>query len=754
VVSGSGATATYAYTYAAVGIYTATVTATNSVSQVTASTRVTVTNQPPVANAGADQAGFVNQLFTLEGGNSSDPDGHLPLTYRWTQSGGPPVSLSDAGALSTLTFTAPAAPTVLTFRLAVTDSRGLASSAAVTVAVADVAVVALSATNDSPMTPGNNTVLTATTNLTATNVLYTWDFGDGSPITTTQSPAISHVYAGAGSYTATVTATNGAGSRSVSTSVFISPDLYVNPGCSLVQAIEAANSDSPVASCGAGSGEDTIVLTGTVSLLQAYGGSDNALPAITSTITLSGNGFVVSRGVYTPSFRLLLVGNGGRLTLDRVELRNGQPLPGAGGGALVVQAGGVLTVTHSTFANNNAFSSEDGGGAIAVLGNGMASVLNSTFANNLVSTSAGGGAILLRGTAQLFVDGSTFHSNSASMSTGRGGGAIGVVENSSATVRNSTFVGNITFVGNSTTSNVRGPGGGAITLSSSGQLTVINSTFSGNSSQNDGGAIYQTNGGLQIGQSTFTGNTAQGGGGALYSSGGMTTTIEASIFSGNRAGVVFGALSHEIARNISSPTPTLRYNLWGHAGVNTADALYNVMPAGTDIVATANGTRPTALNAILNTTLADNGGPAWSHALLPNSPALDASGACSVDFDQRGVSRLVGGSSLRACDLGAYEFEAAITGLAAINSSPTTLGNATRLTATVTAGSNVGYTWNFGDGSPVVVSGSGAMATYAYTYAAAGSYTATVTATNSVGQVTASTQVTVVPPMPRAGLRM
>ncbi|MFM7583410.1 MAG: PKD domain-containing protein, partial [Caldilinea sp.] len=395
------------YTYMTAGLYTVTVTATNSVGQVTANTQVAVTNQPPVANAGADQSGVVGDSFTLAG-SASDADGHLPLTYRWAQTAGLPIVLNAADTLSPA-FTAPLTPTVLTFRLTVTDSRGLASSGAVTVAVADVAVVALSATNDSPMTPGNNTVLTATTNLTATNVLYTWDFGDGSPITTTQSPSISHVYTGAGTYTATVTATNGAGSRSVPTSVFISPDLYVNPGCSLVQAIEAANSDSPVASCGAGSGEDTIVLTGTVSLLQAYGGSDNALPAITSTVTISGNGFVVSRNsAYTPPFRFLLVGNGGRLTLDRVEMRNGQPLPGAGGGALVVQAGGVLTATHSTFANNNVFSSEDGGGAIAVLGNGMASVLNSTFANNLVSTSAGGGAILLRGTAQLFVDGSTF----------------------------------------------------------------------------------------------------------------------------------------------------------------------------------------------------------------------------------------------------------------------------------------------------------------------------------------------------------
>jgi PKD repeat protein/sugar lactone lactonase YvrE len=732
----SGLSATVAYTYAAVGSYTATVTATNGIGQATASTQVTVTNQPPVADAGADQSGVVGDSFILAG-SVSDADGHLPLTYSWAQIAGLPVVLNAADTLSP-TFTAPATPTVLTFRLAVTDSRGLASSDEVTIAVADVAVVALSATNDSPMTPGNNTVLTATTNLTATNVLYTWDFGDGSPITTTQSPSIPHVYTSAGSYTATVTATNGAGSRSTSTPVFISPDLYVNPGCSLVQAIEAANSDSPVASCGAGSGEDTIVLTGTVSLVQAYGGSDNALPAITSTVTLSGNGFVVSRdGPYTPPFRFLVVGSGGRLTLDRVEMRNGQPPSGAGGGALVVQAGGVLTATHSTFANNNASGTEDGGGAIVVLSNGMANVLNSTFVDNRVSNSAGGGAISLRGTAQLFVDGSTFRSNSAFMPTGFGGGAIGAVEGSSATMRNSTFVGNSTTSGESNT-----PGGGAIALSSTGQLEVLNSTFSGNSSRN-GGAIYKVNGNLQIRQSTFTGNAAQNIGGALYYISGATT-VEGSIFSGNTVGVVGELrLGHEIARNSNSPTPTLGYNLWGHAGVSTTVALNNVTPAGTDIVATSNGTRPTALNAILNTTLADNGGPAWSHALLPNSPAIDASGACSVDFDQRGVSRLVGGSSLRACDIGAYEFETAISGLAAANSGPTLLGSATRLTATVAAGTNVGYTWNFGDGTTIVTTTS----VLEYVYASLGSYTVTLTAVNSIGSATPTTTLVIVSPI-------
>ena len=69
-----------------------------------------------------------------------------------------------------------------------------------------------------------------------------------------------------------------------------------------------------------------------------------------------------------------------------------------------------------------------------------------------------------------------------------------------------------------------------------------------------------------------------------------------------------------------------------------------------------------------------------------------------------------------------------ITTLSASNDSPTTLGQATALTATA-GGSNIGYVWSFGDGgSPV----SGALVTH--TYGLAGHYTATVTATNSVSR--------------------
>ncbi len=85
------------------------------------------TNQAPIANAGPDQVVTTNSPVTLNGSGSDDPDNNDPITYQWTQTAGTSVSLSSS-TVANPTFTSPAASGLLTFRLVVTDSLGLASA--------------------------------------------------------------------------------------------------------------------------------------------------------------------------------------------------------------------------------------------------------------------------------------------------------------------------------------------------------------------------------------------------------------------------------------------------------------------------------------------------------------------------------------------------------------------------------------------------------------------------------------------------
>ncbi len=64
----------------------------------------TLSNVPPVARAGADQAVTTGSLVTLDGATSSDADGH-PLTYAWTFTSRP------AGSAATLAASTTATPT-------------------------------------------------------------------------------------------------------------------------------------------------------------------------------------------------------------------------------------------------------------------------------------------------------------------------------------------------------------------------------------------------------------------------------------------------------------------------------------------------------------------------------------------------------------------------------------------------------------------------------------------------------------------
>ncbi len=97
---------------------------------------ITNVNNPPVADAGADQTLNENSVVYLTGSASSDPDGDL-LTYSWTQIAGSPVSLADPTTVGQ-SFTAPfvsAGGETLTFELMVDDGYGGTSTATVNVNV-------------------------------------------------------------------------------------------------------------------------------------------------------------------------------------------------------------------------------------------------------------------------------------------------------------------------------------------------------------------------------------------------------------------------------------------------------------------------------------------------------------------------------------------------------------------------------------------------------------------------------------------
>lgn len=96
-------------------------------------------NAAPVSRAGADQTVQSGAAVTLDGSLSSDADPNTSLGYAWTQTGGTPVTLSNANAVQP-TFTAPnlavgAQAAQLTFQLTVNDRTvsSTADSVAITV---------------------------------------------------------------------------------------------------------------------------------------------------------------------------------------------------------------------------------------------------------------------------------------------------------------------------------------------------------------------------------------------------------------------------------------------------------------------------------------------------------------------------------------------------------------------------------------------------------------------------------------------
>jgi hypothetical protein len=294
---------------------------------------------------------------------------------------------------------------------------------------------------------------------------------------------------------------------------------------------------------------------------------------------------------------------------------------------------------------NNGSLTVNGRGVVRISANHTSGVLqidagaNATL-NELIITEGNndkGGGIDNNGTVNL--NSATVSENSVNGSGLRGGGIYNAT-GAAITVTNSTISGN--------SANASNTGGGGIYNATGAAVTVTNSTISGNSAPNDGfGGGISNDGTLTLISVTIANNYAPGAGGGVdnLDGGGGIVNSRNSLIAGN---VGFNGVDFRGTLNSQG------HNLIGISSGATisGDTTGNILNVHEQIGP-----------------LTDNGGPTQTHALLWNSPALDAGDDCvftstcspasgaALTLDQRGLARKADGNLVAGAhvDIGAYE---------------------------------------------------------------------------------------------------
>ena len=180
--------------------------------------------------------------------------------------------------------------------------------------------------------------------------------------------------------------------------------------------------------------------------------------------------------------------------------------------------------------------------------------------------------------------------------------------------------------------------------------TVISNTSTGNS----GGGINSYSGTLTLTNSTVSGNSALRYGGGILNFGGGTLTLSNSTVSGNSADIAGGGILNDVGT-----ADMVNTIIAGNSAPTSADCSGFLTSIGHNLIGNNSGCGFTVITGDLVNIdsklgpLQDNGGPTFTHALLPGSPAIDhvPPENCLVTTDQRGVARPQG----VACDIGAFE---------------------------------------------------------------------------------------------------
>jgi hypothetical protein len=391
---------------------------------------------------------------------------------------------------------------------------------------------------------------------------------------------------------------------------------------------------------------------------------------ISSDVVLDGTGHsIVLNGSNSSS--LFIVNPGVHLTLTNLTLINGNAAANGGG---IENNGGSVVVVNCTFSNNvaagvSAVSPGQSGGNSAggaIYNNGGSVIaIGSTFVNN---TAIGG-----FGSAGVFGG-----VNPGGNGGQAAGGAIGNDSGGTLAITNCTFYGNQAIGGNGGQGGT-GVNGSTFTYQCDTVCCAYNAfgdcvqtcpvyctgtnygTMGGNGGNGGagfGGSIYNQTGVVMVVDATFAGGSVTGGAAGAagvngaYSSG----TSLAGIPGGGGGGNLGHAAGAFVLFNSIVANPVAGGN---YAGAPITDAGNNISSDATMPLTSA--TSATNTSPVLGT-LANNGGPTLTMALLPGSPAVRAgftNGAPLVD--QRGQPR----KSVQN-DIGAYETPIQVSGIAPV----------------------------------------------------------------------------------------
>jgi CSLREA domain-containing protein len=397
----------------------------------------------------------------------------------------------------------------------------------------------------------------------------------------------------------------------------------------------------------ADSGATLNLTNAAVNYNSAFGGGGGIYARGDATLTdstVSGNHSDGSGGGISAAFPAVV-------TLTNSSVNDNRADAGLGEGGGGIFAVGDATLTDSTVEGNRAGGGANRGDAGGIYAAGDVTLTRSTVSGNRAKNGGSGGGVLA---ATTVLSDSTVSGNTASGSGGgilSSGGSLArsvVRRNEAFSEGGGIYIGGSMAIARSTIADnqtVASAGGGVFfsPTTTPAALSVTNSTLSGNEAAESFGGGLGSEGTTNLANVTITRNSAGVGGGVgnCFSSGCPGhVNLKNTIIARNRGS--------SGAPDCAAPATSQDYNL---IGIGNGCSITN---AGHDQI----GTAATPIDARLGS-LADNGGPTPTHALLSNSPAINSANpaapgsggrACEAT-DQRGVPRSLGGR----CDKGAYE---------------------------------------------------------------------------------------------------